>query len=138
MKVRILGLLLLLVTLAPLNVPAAQARVEPVSAVNAFFAALDAGDREAAVAAFTPDAVATLVRGETYRGPEGTAQLVELMEQPGRYHHIVQAHMVGDTVTVVVEIYDHGVRWGEDTVMIELRGGKLHTFHEQAFQIRFG
>jgi limonene-1,2-epoxide hydrolase len=138
MKARIFGLLLILVTLASLHVPAAQAGVEPISAVNAFFAALDAGDHKAAVAAFTPDAVATLVRGETYRGPEGMAQLVELMEQPGRYHDIVQATMVGNSVTVVVAVYDRGVRWGEETLVFEVQGGKLHSLHEQAFQVRFG
>lgn len=137
MKALILGLLVTLVVLASLNVPAAEAGVEPVSAVNAFFAALDAGDTEAAAAAFAPDAIATLVRGETYRGQEGIGQLVELMRYPGRYHDIVQAHMVGDTVTVVVEVYDRGIRWGEQKIAIEVQGGKLHTFHERAFRIRF-
>lgn len=139
MKARMLGLLVMLtlVMLASLNVPAAEAGVEPVSAVDAFFAALDAGDTQAAAAAFAPDAVATLVRGETYRGQEGIGQLVELLEHPGRSHDIVQAHMVGDTVTVVVAVSDRGVRWGEETITIEVQEGKLLTFHERAFQLRY-
>jgi hypothetical protein len=58
------------------------------------------------------------------------------MEQPGRYHDIVQAHMVGNTLTVVVDVYDRGVRWGEDTLVFEVQGDKLHRLDEQAFKLR--
>ncbi len=154
MKVRIFGLLALLVALACPTVPSAEASVAPLSAVSSFFAALDAGDQVAAAATFTPDAIATLVRGETYYGPEriarlqeqmghpgghhdikGIPQLVELMEHPGRYHNIAQTDTVGNSVTVVVDIYDRGVRWGEDTIVFEVQDGKLHRMDEQAFRL---
>src|SRR5262245_66382266 len=115
MIARILAILILLVTLAPLNVPLAQASVEPIFAANSFFTALNAGDREAAVAAFTPDATATLARGETYRGQADIGALVQLMEHAGRRYEIVEARMVDDTLTLTVEVSDPGIRWGEET-----------------------
>jgi ketosteroid isomerase-like protein len=136
MKARLFAALLILVTFASLTVPSAQASIQPIIAVDAFFSALDSGDHEAAVAMFTPDAVATLVRGESYRGPEDMLRMVQLMEHPGRYHNIVQAQMIGETVVVVVEISDHGILWGEEKIVFEVQGGKLHTFHEQALRLR--
>jgi limonene-1,2-epoxide hydrolase len=128
----------MLITLAPLNVPSAQASVEPIVTVNSFFAALNTGDHKAAVAAFTPDATATLARGETYGGQAEIADLVQLMEHPGRHYEIVQVHMVDDTVSFNVEISDQGFRWGEATIVAEVQAGKLHTFHETAFDVRLG
>jgi ketosteroid isomerase-like protein len=138
MKARLFAALLALVALATLHVQPAQAGIQPLVAAESFFTALDTGDHEAAVAMFTPDAVATLVRGERYQGAERLLQLVQLMEHPGRYHNIVQASMAGDTVTVVVEISDHGIRWGESKIVIEVQGGKLHSFREQALHVRHG
>ena len=136
MKRNLIMLLIVLVTVVSLHVPSAKAGVEPIATVSAFFTALDADDHEAAVAMFTPDAVATLVRGETYQGAEELRDMVELLAHPGRYHNIVRAEMAGDTVSVVVAVYDHGVRWGEDTIVIEVQEGKLHTYHEQAFRLQ--
>jgi limonene-1,2-epoxide hydrolase len=138
MKARMVTILALLIALVTLNVPSAQASIEPIVAVNSFFTALNASDHEAAVATFTPDAVATLVRGETYRGPEGISHMVELMEHTGRHYEIVQAHMMSNTVTVVVEVSDDGIRWGEDVIVVEVREGKLYTFYEKAFHLRLG
>jgi hypothetical protein len=133
-----LAILVMLVTLAPLNVPPAQASVEPIVAANSLFTALNAGDHEAAVASFTPDAVATLARGETYRGLDEISHMVDLMEHPGTTYEIVYAHTTGDTVTVVADVSYHGIRWGEDTIVLEVQEGKLHTFHEKAFLLRLG
>ena len=138
MITRIAAILVMLATLVPLNVPLAQASVKPVFVVDSFFSALSAGDHEAAAASFTPDAVATLARGETYRGQADIAALVQLMERPGRHYEIVQAHMVDDTLTLNVEVSDQGIRWGEETIVAEVQGDKLHTFHETAFRLRLG
>ena len=138
MKVRELAILILLVTSIALHVPSAQASVEPIITVNSFFTALNAGDHEAAVATFAPDATATLARGETYRGPADIVDLVQLMEHPGRHYEIAQARMVGDTVSFTVEVSDQGVRWGEATIVAEVQAGKLHTFQETAFNVRLG
>lgn len=136
MKARIGAILALLVTLASLHVPSAQAKVEPVAVANSFFAALNAGDHDAAVATFTADAVATLARGETYRDAAGIEDMVQLMEHAGREHKIVQATAAGDTVIMSVEVSDHGIRWGEQTIVARVQGGKLHTFEETAFRLR--
>src|SRR5262250_2050905 len=100
MKTRMLAILVMLMTLVPLNAPLAQASVEPIFAANSFFTALNAGNHEAAVAAFTPDAVATLARGETYRGQADILNLVQLMEHARRHYEIVEARMVDDTLTL--------------------------------------
>jgi ketosteroid isomerase-like protein len=138
MKTRLLAALLALVTFAALHAPSAQAGIQPIIAVDSFFAAVDSGDHEAAVAMFTSDAVATLVRGDSYQGSEGILQLVQLMAHPERRHDIVHTTMSGDTVTVVVAISDHGVRWGEAKIVFELQDGKLHTFREQSLHVRIG
>ncbi len=138
MKARIVAVLVLLVALVPLHVRLAQASVAPVVVADSFFTALNAGNDEAAIAMFTPDAVATLLRGETYRGPDSILRMVQLMEHAGRHYEIVYAHMVRDTVTVVVEVSDHGIRWGEDTIVLQVRGGKVQTFHQKAFRLRLG
>jgi hypothetical protein len=138
MIARMVATLVMLITLAPLNVPSAQASVEPIFAANSFFTALNAGNHEAAVAAFTPDATATLARGETYRGSADILDLVQLMEHPGRHYEIVQARMANDTLTLNVEVSDQGIRWGEATIIAEVQAGKLHTFQETAFRLRLG
>jgi limonene-1,2-epoxide hydrolase len=136
MNRNLIMLLVVLVTVVSLHVPSAKAGVESIATVSAFFTALDAGDHEGAVAMFTPDAVATLVRGETYQGAEELRDMVELLAYPGRYHNIVRAEMAGDTVTVVVDIYDKGIRWGADKIAIEVQEGKLHTYREQEFRLQ--
>lgn len=138
MITRIAAILVMLVTLVPLNVPLAQASVKPVFVVDSFYTALNAGDHETAVASFTPDAVATLARGETYRGQADIADLVQFLERPGRHYEIVQARMVDNTLTLNVEISDQGIRWGEETIVVEVQGDKLHTFHETAIRLRLG
>ena len=138
MITRIVVTLVMLITLATLNVPSAQASVEPIVTVDSFFAALNADNHEAAVAGFTPNATATLARGETYAGQVEIADLVQLMERPGRHYEIVQAHMVDDSLTLAVEVSDQGIRWGEATIVAEVQAGKLHTFQETAFHLRLG
>jgi hypothetical protein len=138
MRARMVVIVMLLVGLVVLPVPSAQAGMDPIYAVDAFFGALNAGNHESAAAIFSPDAVATLVRGEAYRGPDGMRALVRLLDYPGRHYEIVQAHMVGDTVTVVVAVSDRGTRWGEDTIVVGVRAGRVHTFHEQTFRLRLG
>ena len=138
MIARVLATLVILMTLATLNMPSAQASVQPIVTVDSFFTALNAGDLTAAVAVFTPDATATLARGETYGGQAEIAALVQLMEHPGRHYEIVQARMADDTVSFTVEVSDQGVRWGEATIVAEVQAGKLHTFHETAVNVRLG
>ena len=138
MIVRILAVVVMLVALAPLQAPSAQASVAPIFAANSFLSALNAGDEEAAVAAFTPDAVATLARGDTYRGQAAMVDLVQLMAHAGRSYEIVQAHLVDDSLTLQVDVSDHGIRWAESTVVVEVQGDKLQTFRETAFRLRLG
>ncbi|HMQ35583.1 MAG TPA: hypothetical protein PKD53_33050, partial [Chloroflexaceae bacterium] len=75
-------------------------------------------------------------RGKTYQGSEELLDMVKLLAHPGRYHNIARAEVEGDTVSVVVHIYDDGIRWGEDEVVIEVQEGQLHTYREQTFRLR--
>jgi hypothetical protein len=90
------------------------------------------------VAAFTPDATATLARGETYRDPAGIVDLVDLMAHAGRHYEVIQAQASDNTVTLHVEVSDRGIRWGEATIVAQVQEGKLHTFQETAFHLRLG
>lgn len=136
MKVRMFAIVVLLATMASMQVPSAQASVEPIAVGSSFFTALNAGDYEAAAAAFGADATATLIRGETYRDRAGIADMVRRLDHNGRHYQIVQAMTAGDTVTMRVEISDHGIRWGEETIVAKVQEGKLHTFEEKAFRLR--
>ena len=126
----------LLMTRATMNAPSAHASVEPIVTGDSFFVALNSGDQQAAVAVFTPDASASLARGERYGGQAEIAEMVELLGYPGRHYQTVQAHTVDNTVTFKVEISDQGVRWGEATIVAEVQGGKLRAFQETALAVR--
>ena len=136
MIARIVATLVMLVTLATFSAPSAEASVDPIVTANSFFTAINAGDHEAAVASFNSEAVATLARGETYRGQADLADLVQLMERPGRHYEIIQAGVVDGTLTLNVEVSDHGIRWGEAMIVAEVQGGKLQTYQETAFRLR--
>jgi hypothetical protein len=138
MITRIVATFIMLITLVSLSVSSAQASVEPIVTVDSFFAALNTGDHKAAVDSFTSDATARLARGEIYGGQAEIADLVQLMERPGRHYEIAQARMVDETVSFTVEVSDQGVRWGEATIEAEVQAGKLRTFHETAFNVRLG
>ena len=136
MIARMIAVLIMLVTLASINLPSAHAAVEPIVAADSFFSALNAGDDQAAVAAFSSDAVASLSRGETYSGQADLASLVQVMNHPGRRYQIVASQAQGEALTLSVEVSDHGIRWGEATIVVEAQAGKLHTFRETAFRLR--
>lgn len=136
MIARIMAALVMLITVASINLPSAHAGVEPLVVADSFFTALNAGDDQAAAAAFTPDAVANLARGEAYSGQADIASMVQLMSHPGRHYEIVEASLADGTLSLRVEVSDHGIRWGEATIVAEAQGGKLHSYRETAFRLR--
>ncbi len=136
MIARIIAIMVMLVTLAHFGTQSAEAGVEPIIAADSFFTALNAGDEQAAAAAFSPDAIASLARGETYSGQADIAGLVQLMNHPGRHYEIVEASLADGTLSLRVEVSDHGIRWGEATIVAEAQGGKLHSYRETAFRLR--
>ena len=136
MIARLVASLLFIGTLSGTHVALGQSSVAPIVTTSTFFTALNAGDNAAALALFEPDAVATLTRGETYRGPNDMVHLVQLMEHPGRRYEILRAETQDTTVTAVVAVSDHGIRWGYQTIVFETHAGKLHAFRETLFELR--
>ena len=136
MIARLVASLMFIGTLGGMHMALGQASVAPIVTTSTLFTALNAGDTAAAVALFAPDAVATLTRGETYRGQDDIVHLVQLMEHPGRRYEIVRAETQDSAVTAVVAISDHGIRWGYQTIVFETRAGKLHAVRETSFELR--
>lgn len=112
-----------------------QAGMEPIRVADTLFTAVSAGDRTTAINVFAPDAVATLTRQETYRGRAEIMRMVALMDHPGRHYAIVRAVMTGDNVTVDVVVSDRGIRWATETFVVEVRNGRVQTFHETALRL---
>lgn len=137
MKARIFMALFVLVVPVLLNAPPAQANVGSVFTVDKLFTALNTGEMEAALAAFATDAVVeNQVRGETYHGPAEIEPMLQAMQREGRRYEIVRVEMVGDTITMVVEISDRGQVWGAETITAEVSAGKVQQLSVSAIQLR--
>lgn len=138
MKVRILALALAVMIGSGLfwHVRQAQANIQPVLAVDHVFTALSAGEIDTAVASFAEEAIIeNLMRRETYVGPAEIRQMLQGMQRDGRQYDIVGVDMAGDTITLQVEVTDHGLVWGRETIVAEVRDGKIQTFKLTAFRL---
>ncbi|MCL4295895.1 MAG: nuclear transport factor 2 family protein [Anaerolineae bacterium] len=137
MKTRFLMTLFILVVPVLLTVPSAQAHVEPVFTLDSLFTALNTGEMDTALAAFAADAlVENRMWGETYRGTAEIGPVLEAMQREGRQYEIVRVEMVGDTITVAVDISDRGQVWGTETIMAEVSAGKLQKLSVSAIQLK--
>jgi len=105
---------------------------DPASVVDAFDAALNAGNVEGAVALFAPDAVIR-TQGGTYMGPvQIRALLRELVQQHIRFESSDQ-QVKGDTEThtAVVSRDDWrnlGIAWLDASAVVVVQGGKIRSF----------
>lgn len=137
MKTRFLMALFILVVPVLLTVPSAQAHVESVFTLDSLFTALNTGEMDTALAAFAADAlVENRMWGETYRGTAEIGPVLEAMQREGRQYEIVRVEMVGDTITVAVDISDRGQVWGTETIMAEVSAGKLQKLSVSAIQLK--
>jgi hypothetical protein len=138
MKVRALAvaLVVMVVSVLFLNGGRAQADIQPVLAVDNVFTALNTGQADLAAASFAEDAVVeNWVRRETYVGADEIRQMLQAMPRESRQFDIVRVEMAGDTVTLDVEISDHGFAWGTETIVAEVKDGKLQTFNVTEFYL---
>jgi limonene-1,2-epoxide hydrolase len=120
-----------------LNASPVQANVESILTVDKLFTALNTGEMDVALAAFATDAVVeNQVRGETHRGAAEIEPMLQAMQHEGRRFDIVRVEMVGNTVTVAVEISDRGQMWGTETITAEVSEGKVQKLSVSAIQLK--
>lgn len=137
MKARFFMALFVLVIPVLLNAPPVQANVESILTVDKLFTALNADEMDVALAAFATDAVVeNRVRGETYYGLAEIEPMLQAMQHEGRQYEIVRLEMVGNTITVAVEISDRGQMWATETIMAEISEGKVQKFSVSAIQLK--
>ena len=109
-------------------VSGAQANLEAVYAVDDLFAAVNAGELDAASALFSADAVASVTwTKQSYEGLEEIDAFLEVMHGEEREYEIVQLAMVGDTVDLTLDISDHGHVWGQATLTVEVQNGTIRS-----------
>lgn len=140
MKTRILLVVLvgLAITVLFLTGGQAQAGIQPVLVVDNVFGAISSGDVDTALAAFAGDAVFdNSVRNETYVGTEEIRQVLQAMQHEGRHFDIVWVEMVGDTITLSVEISDRGIAWGLETFQAEIKDGKVQSLETQGIRLTY-
>ena len=138
MKARILGLALIGIAFLALFVNGVQAqdRNEPLLTVNNVFSALSSGEVDTAVTAFAENAtVENRVRGETYRGLPEIRQMLQEMGNNGRQYTVIGYQQTGDTIIAQVEVSDRGLAWGTETILAEVKDGKVQAFNVTAFRL---
>jgi Fe2+ transport system protein FeoA len=138
MKARILGLVLIGIALLALFVNGVQAqdRNQPLLTVNNVFSALSSGEVDTAMTAFAENATAeNRVRGESYRGLEEIRQMLQDMGNNGRQYTVVGYQQTGDTIIAQVEVSDRGLAWGTETILAEVKDGKVQAFNVAAFRL---
>lgn len=137
MKARFLMALFVLVVPVLLMAPPAQANVGSIFTVDKLFTALNTGQMDVALAAFAADAVVeNRVRGEAYHGSAEIEPVLQAMQREGRQYEIVRVEMVGDTITLAVEISDRGQMWGTETITAEVSEGKVQKLTVSAIQLK--
>lgn len=138
MKGRIFAVVLTVVVLASLFLTGqpAQASIQPVMAMDNVFTALNSGEVDAAVSLFAENAIVeNRLRRERYVGATEIRQMLQGMQREGRQFDIVGAEMYGDTIIVKVDVSDRGIVWGTETVVAQVKDGKLQTFDVTDFRL---
>ena len=138
MKARILVAVFFGLVVLALIANAAQAShtTEPLLAVSNVFTALSSGEVDTAASAFAKNAVAeNRVRGETYRGLAEVRQMLREMGVNGRRYEVVEYQQTGDTIIAQVEVSDRGLTWGTETILAQVKDGKLQSFTVTGFHL---
>lgn len=142
MKTRMVALILMVMSVLLVSGQSVQAQIrsESVAAlpVDALYTGLSAGSADSALAAFTEDAtVQNRRRGTTYSGRDEVAAMLAGWHKPGRQYHIRVRHVTNlanglDLITSDVELSDHGVLWGRETLMAVVQDGKIQRLYVTA------
>lgn len=130
--------LALLLIAGALAVPARAASTQPLTVAVSFETALNAGDFAGLTGLFAPDGVyVDGVGGEEIRGAAAIHKLFEGQHRDFRTYEIVGASMAGDRLTLTVEISDHGVAWGRQTLQATVEDGLLVRLEPIGFRFLF-
>jgi hypothetical protein len=126
----------MLVLALVVNSVQAQDRNEPLLAVNSLFSALSSGEVDTAVNAFAENATAeNRVRGETYSGLTEIRQMLQAMNANGRQYEVIGYQQTDDTIIAQVEVSDRGLAWGTQTILAQVKDGKVQAFNVTGFRL---
>lgn len=110
-------------------------------AVDNLFTALDVNDSATAGNAFAEGAVVhNRVTNEMYSGPDEIAVMLESWMKEGRQHDVYVKETINvtsglDLVVSDVDISDHGVAWGRETIIALVYKGQILRLDVTDFQL---
>ena len=114
-----------------------NADIQPVMALDNVFTALNAGSVDNAATSFDPNAtIVDSLHGKKYIGVSGITQMLQGMQRDGRQYSIARLEMDGNTVTAKVDISDSGIVWGTETLVAQVKDGKIQNLNETAFRLQ--
>jgi hypothetical protein len=129
------SLILLLLGLLVLPVASAAADTQPLSLAIGLEEALNLGDPEAMTALFTDDAVfINGIGGEAITGRDAISEVLAGQTRPERSFEIVSLHMDDSHLTMMVDIADHGIAWGRQTLEVVVEDGLIRLLEPVAFR----
>lgn len=132
------SLFLLLIGLLALPIAGASADTRPLSLAIGYEQALNLGDLDAMTALFANDAVfVSRIGGEAITGHDAIRDALAPWARPDRTHEVVSLNMNGDELTIVVEIADHGIAWGRQTLRAVVEDGLIRLLEPVAFRFLF-
>ena len=130
--------LILLLGLLALPAASAAADTQPLSLAIGLEEALNLGDPAAMTALFADDAVfINGIGGEAITGRDAIGDVLAVWSRLDRSHEVVSLNMAGDEITVVVEIADHGITWGRQTLRMVVEDGLIRSLEPIAFRFLF-
>ncbi len=132
------SLFLLLIGLLVLPVVSVAADTEPLALAIGYEQALTLGDLDAMTALFADDAVfVSRIGGEAITGQDAIRAAMAPWARPDRTHEIVSLSMNGGEMIIVVEIADHGIAWGRQTLRAVVDDGLIRLLEPIAFRFLF-
>lgn len=129
------SLFLLLGLLVLSGVSQVAADTQPLALAVGYEQALNLGDIDATTALFADDAAFySYIGSEAVVGRDAIQEAMALWVAPGRTFDIVAAHMVGNRITLTVDIADRGITWGRQTLQLAIENGLIQSLEPVDFR----
>jgi len=130
--------LVLSLVLLVLLVAAAAADSRPLGVAVGYEQALNLGDIDTVATLFAADAVyVDGIGGPEVGGRDAIHGLLESQYRSFRTVEIVGASLSGDKLTLIVDISDHGIAWGRQTLRAAMKDGLIQRLEPIAFRFLF-
>ena len=130
--------LVLSLVLLVLLVAVAAADSRPLGVAVGYEQALNLGDIDTVATLFAADAVyVNGIGGAEVAGREAIHTLLATQHRSFRAVEIVGASLTGDRLTLVIDISDHGVAWGRQTLRAVVKDGLIQRLEPIAFRFLF-